>query len=222
MPDTQMKYLDLTFPTPQKNLACDEALLDLCENGGGDELLRFWEPREYFVVLGYANKAQSEAKLEACREANLPVLRRCSGGGAVVQGAGCLNYSLFLRISQTGPLQSITETNCFIMKRQQEALQNLFGGQIKVQGVTDLSSFARADYTRVFECLTVRDACPDVGLEQPPIEAKGIVEGREARISFAGESPTPHKSKVSLTMSNSHASLCIYAAIMQVSCITDV
>ena len=139
MPDTQMKYLDLTFPTPQKNLACDEALLDLCENGGGDELLRFWEPREYFVVLGYANKAQSEAKLEACREANLPVLRRCSGGGAVVQGAGCLNYSLFLRITETGPLQSITETNCFIMKRQQEALQNLFGGQIIVQGVTDLT-----------------------------------------------------------------------------------
>ena len=65
------------------------------------------------------------------------------------------------------------------------------------QGVTDLSSFARADYTRVFECLTVRDACPDVGLEQPPIEAKGIVEGREARISFA--SPLIMRSSMSST-----------------------
>jgi len=67
------------------------------------------------------------------------VLRRCSGGGAVVQGAGCLNYSLFLRIAETGPLQNITETNCFIMKRQQEALQSAFRRQIEVQGVTDLT-----------------------------------------------------------------------------------
>ncbi|MEO8429477.1 MAG: lipoate--protein ligase family protein [Verrucomicrobiota bacterium] len=139
MRDTQMKYLDLTFSTPHKNLACDEALLDLCEEGGGDELLRFWEPRDYFVVLGYANKAHSEANLEACRKANLPVLRRCTGGGTVVQGPGCLNYSLFLRISATGLLQSITKTNCFIMKRQRETLQNTFGRQVEVQGVTDLT-----------------------------------------------------------------------------------
>lgn len=136
---TQMKYLDLTLSTPQKNLACDEALLDLCEAGGGDALLRFWEPRDYFIVLGYANKAHSEANLEACRKANLPVLRRCSGGGAVVQGPGCLNYSLCLRISETGPLHGITGANCFIMNRQREALQDAGCRQIDVQGVTDLT-----------------------------------------------------------------------------------
>jgi hypothetical protein len=31
MRGAQMKYLDLTFSTPHKNLACDEALLDRCE-----------------------------------------------------------------------------------------------------------------------------------------------------------------------------------------------
>ena len=61
-----MKYLDLTLPTPEENLACDEALLELCEEGGGDQILRFWESPTYFVALGYANKAESEVNLAAC------------------------------------------------------------------------------------------------------------------------------------------------------------
>ena len=37
-----MKQLDLTLPSPAENLACDEALLDWCEENGGEEILRFW------------------------------------------------------------------------------------------------------------------------------------------------------------------------------------
>ena len=33
-----MKYLDLTLPTPEANLACDEALLDWCDAGGSEDL----------------------------------------------------------------------------------------------------------------------------------------------------------------------------------------
>src|SRR6266404_876476 len=89
-----MKYIDLTLGTPAENLACDEALLNMCEEGLEGEILRFWEPKETFVVVGYANQAAREANLEACRAGNVPVLRRCSGGGTVLQGLGCLNYSL--------------------------------------------------------------------------------------------------------------------------------
>ena len=88
-----MKWLDLTFDTPAANLACDEALLDDAEQHGGPGLLRFWEPRQYFVVLGYAKKFAEETRVEACREENIPIHRRCSGGGTVLQGPGCLNYS---------------------------------------------------------------------------------------------------------------------------------
>src|SRR5690348_9155138 len=89
----------------------------------------------------------------------------------------------------------------------------------RLQAVTDPCSVFHADHVRIFERLAVHDARHDVRLEQSPIEAKRIVEGREARIGFARESPTPHKSNVSLTTSNSRASLCIYASIMQVLCI---
>ncbi len=45
-----MKLCDLTLATPEENLACDEVLLDLCEAGGSDELLRLWALPQYFVV----------------------------------------------------------------------------------------------------------------------------------------------------------------------------
>ena len=36
-----MKYLDLSFPTPEENLACDEALLEAAKDKGKDWLKVF-------------------------------------------------------------------------------------------------------------------------------------------------------------------------------------
>src|SRR5262245_4070536 len=134
-----MNFCDLTLPSPAENLACDEALLDLCEGGEADELLRFWEPAQHFVVLGYGNKASSEVALEFCKAASIPVLRRCTGGGTVLQGPGCLNYSLILRIDDSGPLRSITKTNDFVLEHQRVALSSLPGLRVEKQGQTDLA-----------------------------------------------------------------------------------
>ena len=134
-----MKYCDLTLATPVENLACDEALLDLCEAGRSDDVLRFWEPAQYFVVVGYANPAATEANLEYCRQHAFPVLRRCSGGGTVLQGPGCLNYTLALRFDETGPLHSITATNGFVLRRHREALATLLRAPVEQQGHTDLA-----------------------------------------------------------------------------------
>ncbi|MFQ5902299.1 MAG: biotin/lipoate A/B protein ligase family protein [Candidatus Binatia bacterium] len=133
-----MQYIDSTLPTPPQNLACDEALIDLCEDGYDREILRFWEPPDYFEVLGYSNRIRSEVNLPSCRTNNVPVLRRCSGGGTVLQGPGCLNYALILRIPNSGPLKSITDTNASITKRHLEALEPIVGGGVKIQGLSDL------------------------------------------------------------------------------------
>lgn len=132
-----MQSIDLTFPTPEENLACDEALLDLCEEGYEHEILRFWEPCQYFVVLGYSNKMTSEINRIACRKGRVPVLRRRSGGGTVLQGPGCLNYSLILKIA--GPLQSITATNEFVLQRHKDAMERVGAPLIQVQGTSDLT-----------------------------------------------------------------------------------
>ena len=141
-----MKLLDLTLPAPAENLACDEALLDWCEDGVGEEVLRFWESRQYFIVVGYANKVASEVNAAACRTNGIPVYRRCSGGGTVVQGPGCLDYTILLKITEDGPLRSITSANRFIMERNRAAIESLCPGSrtsnarphIAVRGHTDL------------------------------------------------------------------------------------
>lgn len=140
-----MKFLDLTLATPAENLAGDEALLDLCEDQGV-EILRCWESRQNFVVVGYGNSVAREVNVAECRARGVPILRRCSGGGTVVQGPGCLNYNLTLRIPEEGssPLATVTGTNQWVMERNRAALEKLLGGRVSVQGHTDLAFENRA------------------------------------------------------------------------------
>lgn len=134
-----MKLLDWTFDTPEENLACDEALLDFCEKGDSQEVLRFWEPRRYFIVLGYSCKYRSDIDLNACQNRNIPILRRASGGGTVLQGPGCFNYSLILKINHSEATYTITKANHFIMNRHKEALEKHLSLPASVQGITDLA-----------------------------------------------------------------------------------
>ncbi|HXR04761.1 MAG TPA: lipoate--protein ligase family protein [Verrucomicrobiae bacterium] len=134
-----MKLLDLTLFTPAQNLAFDEALLDWCENGAAEEVLRFWESPRYFIVVGYANKVAAEVNVAVSETKGIPIYRRCSGGGTVVQGPGCLNYALFLEIAEDGSLHSISSANRFIMERNRGAIMSLFpNAEISARGHTDL------------------------------------------------------------------------------------
>src|SRR5512139_3476750 len=102
-----MQLFDQTFPTPEHNLACDEALLDCAESGEGGETLRFWEPAAPFVVLGHSNRLATEVDAAACERLGIPLLRRCSGGGTVLQAPGCLNYALILRCDGAPDLATV-------------------------------------------------------------------------------------------------------------------
>ncbi len=134
-----MYCLDLTLPSPAANLACDEVLLDACEEDSGAEVLRFWEPRDYFAVAGFSNAAALEINLEACRQAGVGVFRRCSGGGTVLQGPGCLNYALALKIAGRPELETIPAANRHIMGRHREALSAVSRRAVEVRGLTDLA-----------------------------------------------------------------------------------
>ncbi|MCM8811530.1 MAG: lipoate--protein ligase family protein [Candidatus Omnitrophica bacterium] len=134
-----MNYIDLTLPTPEENLALDEYLLDSAEAGRTGEILRFWEPSGTFVVLGYSRRLASDVHVDACRRDNVPILRRFSGGGTVLQGPGCLNFTLVLKTEEPSPFQNITQTNRIVMERHRWALQRLIADPVRVQGITDLT-----------------------------------------------------------------------------------
>jgi lipoate-protein ligase A len=124
---------------PADHLAWEEAALDAVEAGESPPLLWFWESSGPFVVLGYGQRAAAEADLDACGRDGVPVLRRCSGGGAVVQGPGCLNYGVAVPIEPDGPTASITGTNDWVMERQRRAIEAAAGRPVARRGDTDLA-----------------------------------------------------------------------------------
>ena len=132
-----MNYLQLTLDTPAWNLAADEALLELAETKGV-EALRIWESPTPFVALGLSNHLAQEVQTAECERRGVPILRRVSGGGTVLQGPGCLSYALTLQIPETGPLATITGTNQFVMARNRSAMESLLDQAVTVRGHTDL------------------------------------------------------------------------------------
>jgi lipoate-protein ligase A len=97
-----LRVIDYTFRSPKENLTFDDRLL-----AEGCETLRFWESPAYFVVLGRSGTVEEEVNVSACKAAGIPVLRRSSGGGTVLQGPGCLNYSLVLSLADRPALLNV-------------------------------------------------------------------------------------------------------------------
>ncbi len=138
-----MRLLDLTLRSPLENIALDEALLDSCAQDEIDETLRFWESPDYCVVLGVSNTMAESVNRDICERDHVPIVRRSSGGGAVLIGPGCLNYSLVLSIAKQPNLAFIDSTNQYILEKQKYAIKSYFDLDIESQGISDLAIKSR-------------------------------------------------------------------------------
>ncbi len=133
-----MRLLDLGFSTPEENLAMDEAILDAVALGNAPATLRFWECPVRFVVLGSAQTLRKEVNEEHCAADGVPILRRCTAGGCVLQGPGSLNYALMLPYAEFPETADLHQSYCFILHRMSEALASL-GVAARHEGVCDLA-----------------------------------------------------------------------------------
>lgn len=133
-----MRGYERSFDEPARNLALDEALLLAAEAGNAGESVRFWESRGYFVVLGVSQKLHREVNVEACEADGVPITRRCSAGGCVLQGPGCLNYSLVLDMGADPDLASIRGSYCSILTRIRDAFR-VRGIDASLAGTSDLA-----------------------------------------------------------------------------------
>ena len=121
-----MYLLDLTLPTAAENVALDEALVEEAEaRPDHREVLRLWEPAAPMVVIGRSSSAEREVDLPACRAAGIPVVRRTSGGAAIVTGPGCLMYAVVLSSEARPEIKSIDQAHCFVLQRLVRALEKI-------------------------------------------------------------------------------------------------
>jgi lipoate-protein ligase A len=81
-----------------EHLARDWQIFQAAESGAAELRWSIWEAHRPVVVLGRANRIDDWVDVSACRRDGVEVLRRCSGGGAVVLGPGSLNYAIGLSI----------------------------------------------------------------------------------------------------------------------------
>ncbi len=124
--------LDESALPPQLCLKLDDDLLEL---DGRFPILRFWESREYFVVLG-RGRPMSDVLEETAHRLRIPVLRRRSGGGTVLQGPGCLNYTY---VDWAGPgKRGIKETFAWVLDRVSSAIERVVRIKVVRRGVSDL------------------------------------------------------------------------------------
>ncbi len=117
-----MLVLNLTLPTPEENLALDEALLIQAEQTDGGEVLRLWEMDHLSVVMGCFCRLADDVNEPACAADGVPVRRRVSGGGTVLIGPGCLNFSLVLDMRQRPELNDVSRSHFLILDRITEVL----------------------------------------------------------------------------------------------------
>jgi lipoate-protein ligase A len=133
-----MRYLDLTLPTPAENLALDEALLEEAEASPQPiETLRLWEPTRATVVVGRSSAIAREVHVEACRRDGIPILRRTSGGAAVVIGPGCLMYALVLSLRLRPVLRAVSQAHRIVLGTMAGAIGAL-EPQVRCRGISDL------------------------------------------------------------------------------------
>ncbi len=132
-----IRLVDATLGTPEENLAYEEVLLDRAETSGR-EVLRFWESPTNFVVLGVSQTLREHVHERACDEDNIPILRRCSAGGCVLQGPGCLNFTLALTHERHPEVSTIRGSYCHILDRVCEALVRR-GVAAKHKGTSDIA-----------------------------------------------------------------------------------
>lgn len=137
-----MQQFDLTLTTPAQNLAFDEAILEWAEENAADgEFLRLWESSQPMVVVGRSSRVGKEVNEEFCRRERIPILRRSSGGAAIVTGPGCLMYALVLSYAVRPELKDITRAHSFILKQLATSLSPLLSraGTITCAGTSDLA-----------------------------------------------------------------------------------
>lgn len=137
-----MRFVEFSFGDPAGNLAVDEVLLERVAAGTVPDTFRLWESRHVCIVIGSSQVLRDVVIESHCTADGIKIFRRCSAGGAVVQGPGCLNYTLALSYVRYPKVAQLQESYQYILNRVRAALLRL-GIRAVHQGTSDLTWHGR-------------------------------------------------------------------------------
>jgi lipoate---protein ligase len=214
-----LSWLDAPpFADPSDDLRFDEELLR--EALG---VMRIWETSRECVVLGHGGQQERDVHLAACRRSGIPVLRRCSGGGAVLLGPGCLNYSLVLPLEWDPKWRDVRYSLGWAMARMKRALgvpELRYEGQcdLTLKGRKVSGNAQRRTHRAILHhgtLLYAFDATRAERFLKPPVHAPPYRAGRTHR-EFLGNLPlTSGETKQRLVTAWCRESLTRFAVPLQ-------
>ena len=130
-----MRLIDITLPTPEQNLALDEALL--VESDAGETLCGSGNRGRRSSSSAVRLVGRIEVDVEACDRLAVPVRRRVSGGASIVTGAGCLMYAVVVDRQQRG-LDHVDQVHRHVLRRVAGGLRQS-GVEAVPAGTSDLA-----------------------------------------------------------------------------------
>jgi lipoate-protein ligase A len=108
--------------SPRDHLAREWEMFQAVESGASDGQYAIWEASRSVVVLGRNTTAAQWLDEAACHRDDIEVLRRCSGGGAVVLGHGCVNYAVAVPVVSRAELVDVAASLRFVLQHIVDAL----------------------------------------------------------------------------------------------------
>jgi len=118
-----MKTVEWGTNSLEELVAFDELLLNKAESGEIGEVLRFWSSNQYLIAVGRSGKVSEDCSVDECRRDGIKIIRRISGGGSVLQGPGCINYSAILSYDSAGEYRDIRTSYQSILQRLADSLR---------------------------------------------------------------------------------------------------
>jgi lipoate-protein ligase A len=131
-----MLHLIESLPRAEDNLAADSAWFQRLEAGAEADAWHTWESPVPVVVLGRSNALAKDVNSETCTADGVAVLRRDSGGGAVLLGPGCICFSLLLSLDRNPALHDVRLSYRVILGSLIDALAV---PGLAVRGLSDLA-----------------------------------------------------------------------------------
>lgn len=126
---------DISVPVDEQ-LAREWRMYESVESGAADALYTIWEAPRPVVVVGRSNRLDDWVETRRCRDDGIDVLRRSSGGGAVVLAPGCLNYAVCLALDSRPAFAHVEASFRAVLER---LVAELALPRLMIAGVTDLA-----------------------------------------------------------------------------------
>ncbi|WP_066187315.1 MULTISPECIES: lipoate--protein ligase family protein [Gracilibacillus] len=117
-------FLDSSKQTPAYNMAVDECLLQWHSEGKIPPVLRFYEWLPAGLSIGYFQKTKNKIDLDAAKRNGIPVVRRLTGGRAVLHDQE-LTYSVIVSEQHPKMPKSVKEAYLILSRGLLAGFQNL-------------------------------------------------------------------------------------------------